>query len=410
MGYTRLGKNLTQAIYNGTLDALEIQNAKQFGKGILEGLELSDGGGFIVDIAAGTLLGQKAATLAGTTVTMPASVTRYVWMDESGATQLTATNTDPGGSYVNLGRVTSDGSGVTLVEEVGRIELSETSLLFQYTTAGAHTWTKPTDPRFTMAMIVAVGGGGGGASGRKGAAGTHRAGGGGGSGGAKSWRMIPLSLLGATEPVTVGAGGSGGAAQATINTVGNAGSDGGASIFGTTPNAWIRCGGGKGAPATGATNGNASGGAAAPGTNYSAAGGSNATSVGTAPVASPGGAGSGGAGGSITTGNVGAAGTQGGGNATVVDGSTSLLESSWVGGAGGAVDTAGTAGATMASVGIEPGPGGGGGGASLAANGGAGGAGGKYGGGGGGGGAAENTFNSGAGGAGADGAVFVLVF
>ena len=87
-----------------------------------------------------------------------------------------------------------------------------------YTTAGSHTWTKPVTG--SVALVEMWGGGGGGGRG-----GSYYTGGGGGGGAYKS-AVIPLSQLGATVSVTVGAGGSAGASNGTM------GGDGGDSNFG----------------------------------------------------------------------------------------------------------------------------------------------------------------------------------
>src|SRR5208337_4774484 len=89
-----------------------------------------------------------------------------------------------------------------------------------FTTPGAFTWTKPAKGG-NWAEIICIGGGGGGGSGQYQAASTA-GGGGGGSGGAYSIVKVPLSSLAATEPGSVGAGGTGGAAKTTVGN-GNAG-------------------------------------------------------------------------------------------------------------------------------------------------------------------------------------------
>lgn len=96
-----------------------------------------------------------------------------------------------------------------------------------YSTAGAHTWTKPTSG--TMALIEVWGAGG---------SGGRNSNASGGGGGGYSSRLIPLSALGTTETVTVGAGG----ASRTSNASGIAG---GGSSFG----AHCQAGGGGGGSA-----------------------------------------------------------------------------------------------------------------------------------------------------------------
>jgi hypothetical protein len=80
-----------------------------------------------------------------------------------------------------------------------------------FTTPGPNTWTKPANAK--QVFVYLIGGGGGGGSGMRGATLTQRNGGSGGGGGAWSFASWPAALLGATETVTVGSGGTGGAAR-----------------------------------------------------------------------------------------------------------------------------------------------------------------------------------------------------
>src|SRR5687768_15156322 len=78
------------------------------------------------------------------------------------------------------------------------------------------TWTKPAGAKSVEVILIGAGGGGG--SGRCGAAGGIRCGGGGASGGARAHETFDASVLGATESVTVGTGGTGGTSvSATAN-------------------------------------------------------------------------------------------------------------------------------------------------------------------------------------------------
>lgn len=256
------------------------------------------------------------------------------------------------------------------------------------------TWTKPTTG--TFARIICIGGGGGGGSGRRGAGATDITGGGGGGGGGYSEVIIPLSLLNATETVTVGTGGSGAAAQTVDNTDGNNGGVGGTSTFGSILRAGGGVGGAGGVIGVAINGGNGSvvclwdGGDGVMGSNntpntltYSKYGG-----------------GGGGGGGGIDSSDVSYNGSLSG----VVLSLNHTYSSGGVapGGVGGDGETYGEA---------MPGIGGGGGGAGdLTTAGGAGGNGGNYGAGGGGGGASQNGYNSGAGGNGADGMVIVYIF
>lgn len=279
----------------------------------------------------------------------------------------------------------------------------------EFTSTGSSTWTKPAGAKFVYVLMF--GGGGGGGSGRKRSSGglaTAAAGGAGGGAGGRTELWIPASLLGATETVTVGAGGTGGAAQTTDDTNGNAGSGQTDSTFGSLARARA---GSSGAGGTTTTISGAQGGGGLTETSSSASfydsnGASGSTTSGgngsRGGYKAGGGGGGGGFTASSTTARVGGAGGLGG---ALFDTTTTLT-------AGG-----GTAGSTSAPNG---GPGaaassyfvggsGGGGGASSSTTAGNGGAGG-YPGGGGGGGGVGYTVNSGAGGNGGNGYVRVVTF
>lgn len=280
-----------------------------------------------------------------------------------------------------------------------------------FTIVGANTWTKPAGAK--SVSIIAIGAGSGGGSGRKGAISSVRCGGGGGAGGGFAHITLPASILGATETVTIGAGGTGGAAQTTNSTNGNAGTNGGRSAFGN----WLQAGGtvsgGNGGTATAGAGGLVSNGGFPDSSPNTRGNGGGAASV-TGGAGSTGGgnhyaACGGGAGGGITVGNVASAGGTGGGfsSSTTEGGYAGAI----VGGTAGGTSTAGGAGNTAGVGAPVGGTGGGGGGGSTTTNGGAGGAGATYGAGGGGGGAAVNGVgNSGAGGAGASGIVIVTTY
>lgn len=252
------------------------------------------------------------------------------------------------------------------------------------------TWTKPAGAK--AVHITCIGAGGGGASGRVSAG---QQGGGGGAGGSFSERLIPASVLGATEAVTVGVGGPGGVATSAVNAQNNVGTKGGDSLVGT----WISATGGDGGGTVGA------GGAASNRFQFQG--------------------GSGGSGGSAAAGNTGGNSGMGGAGGGGGGGINNPPTSQFGGGIGGAVLTNGVTGGTSAggtagggngangaSTGsiVHCGGGGAGGGSSLASNGGNGGNGGLYGGGGGGGGAVAFGFTSGAGGSGANGIVVITTY
>lgn len=226
-----------------------------------------------------------------------------------------------------------------------------------FTSTGANTWTKPNWGTVARVQIWAGGGSGG--------QGVVNRSAGGGGGGAYNEAIFALSSLGATETVTIGAGG---AAQSSADTDGNVG---GNTTFGSLLSAF---GGGGGGNGSGAGDGGGGGGG------------------GILAVGTVGGDSAGGAGGGLSGGAGGGASTAGG-------------SSTYGGGGGGGADTPAAGGSSFW------GGAGGGGGEDTGAN--TGGVGGVsiYGGGGGGGGAADtsgatggaSTFG-GAGGAGATGA------
>lgn len=296
-----------------------------------------------------------------------------------------------------------EGAGIELTvnESADTVTVAATGVDVQeFTATGGQTWTKPANALAVEVLLIGAGGGGG--SGRRGAAGTDRSGGGGGGSGAITHVKIPASMVGATETVTVGTGGSGGTAVTTDSTNGNAGVSGGVTSFGS-----LLAAGGGSAGGGGQTTSGAAGGSAALGMIGGTAGaaGSNSTGgslgflglwlVGTSTVVmTTGGAGGGGLNSSNTAANGGngaqpsffattpslSGGTAPGGNGAA--GGSLLYFGS--GGAGGA---AGNSGGSVA---------GGTGGAGV------------RGGGGGGGGASTNGANSGAGGKGGDGYALII--
>lgn len=165
------------------------------------------------------------------------------------------------------------------------------------------TYTKPTG--LVRLKLTAVGGGGGGGTG-------STSGGSGGGGGGATVRFIEAASIGATETVTVGAGGTGGTASAATA--------GGTSSFGTL------------ASATGGGLGGFSG--AAPGDGGLGSGGEVNVGGGGGGSGSAGGGGSGG--GSLFG---------GGGRASVGAAAANTGRAYGGGGGGGGTDAAGAAGA-----------------------------------------------------------------
>jgi hypothetical protein len=117
-----------------------------------------------------------------------------------------------------------------LLADTGRTPPPSVALIAIRTFTSSGTWTKPSELHHIVAVVTGGGGAGGSAN-----AGDDKAGGGGGAG-ATAMLRIPASSLGATEAVTVGAGGTP-VADSTGNT-------GGTSSFGAFVSA---AGGGGGA-------------------------------------------------------------------------------------------------------------------------------------------------------------------
>ena len=207
-----------------------------------------------------------------------------------------------------------------------------------FTSSG--TWTKPSIG--TFALVEAWGAGASGGASRTNSDGA----GGGGAGGGYVSSLFLLSDLGATETVTVGAGG---VAISASQTAGNAG---GNTTFGSKVTAY---GGGAGEGAAGAQSGGGGGGQLAVGGNASGA---------------TGGTGGGALGGAGGTDADGADGNSGGGagGATQPDGGDGIFGGGGGGSSGSATNVGGTGGAS-----IYGGGGGGGGSNESAASGGVGG-------------------------------------
>lgn len=254
------------------------------------------------------------------------------------------------------------------------------------------TWTKPTGARTVDVQLF--GGGGGGGSGCAFATGVA-GGGGGGGGAARSQVLLDANLLGATVPVTVGAGGVAGIAVVGTGNGFNA-TAGGDSFFGTSAAASLAFAQGGNGGLGGTAAGTSAGGVAGTiGVSPGSGGGSGSTTTTSASGAGSGRSATGGGGGGgisstgtlmgigqpgipwVTYGQPGSLG--GGGNGASVP---SGLPLSGQGGAGGTGSTT--------NVGLPGGNGG------------------QYGAGGGGGGAGRT--GGGAGGAGAQGIVVVTTY
>ena len=296
-----------------------------------------------------------------------------------GATATSTINADGKGSIVipSTGDITETGRGVAAGSFVaydanGKLIAtttpSGTSGNVQTFTSNG-TWTKPGSG--TSVTVCLIGGGGGGGSGGSGAAGS---GGAGGSDGALICSTFPISALGSTVSVTVGATAAGGT---TVTAgAGHAGTTGNNTSFGTT------------LVAKGGTAGNG--------------GAITGNALGATGVSIPG---------MITT----TGGGGGGGfaaNTTGGNGTDSVMNAPNITGGAGASpsNTGGTGTSATANTFVMGGAGGGGGGAFSGGGGtfGVGGPGGLYGGGGGGGAGCAAVDPSGAGSTGAAGIAVVV--
>ena len=323
-------------------------------------------------------------------------------LSASSTLSIAALSPDPTGTYGSTSQIPS-----LTVNNLGQVT-AVSVLSFQppnvqtFSTVGTSTYTKPAGARIIRAQIWSAGGGGG--SGRKGLAGTVRCGGGGGGSGQVADFWFDANAIGATETVTIGAGGAGAASQTTNSTNGTNGSAGNTTSFGAHV---VLLGGAAGSAGTAAQG---SGGGGGHGGNTGASASTtgaitNGTPSGTGSTCAANAPGSGAAGGTVTAADVEAAGGSGGRNILL----------GYLGGAAGVVGGAGGDGVSMPSLPTTGGPvggsGGGSGGASKTGNAGAGGNGGfPGGGGGGGGGALDNVGNSGAGGNGGSGAAIITTY
>src|SRR5262245_55311279 len=100
----------------------------------------------------------------------------------------------------------------------------------QIFTSGSGNWTKPSwATADSLVRVILFGAGGGGGGGDRVASGACCPGAGGGGGGGRREMVFKASDLGATEPYSVGAGGTSGAAGTGSN--GSNGGVGGSSTF-----------------------------------------------------------------------------------------------------------------------------------------------------------------------------------
>lgn len=116
----------------------------------------------------------------------------------------------------NNGKI--DTNFIDLTTFTGSTNIASTTI---YATTTSGVWVKPANLRYVIVELVGGGGGSGGSTDA-----NFISGGGGGGGYAK--KIIPASALGATETVTIGAGGTGGAGSTN-----SAGGVGGTTSFGS---------------------------------------------------------------------------------------------------------------------------------------------------------------------------------
>ena len=138
------------------------------------------------------------------------------------------------------------GTGAVLAVTPDALKSSQVPIIRTYVNSGSpHTWTKPTGLKYVVVELVGSGGAGGGTN-------NNNVGAAGGGGGGYSRKVIPVASLGATETVTVPAGGTG-----VSDAAGNAG---GTTSFGTHCTATGGGGGGAEAGGQGGSGGAGSGG------------------------------------------------------------------------------------------------------------------------------------------------------
>jgi hypothetical protein len=121
-GFNRLteGGALSASAWNANLDAIELGNAAS-GRGIISGLDVTHVSGLTVEIAAGVLMGLKAASLPSREAVLPNDETVYLWIDGSGNVTTTTTPDYPGGHVVRLDRVTTAGGDVVSIDPASRV-------------------------------------------------------------------------------------------------------------------------------------------------------------------------------------------------------------------------------------------------------------------------------------------------
>lgn len=323
------------------------------------------------------------------------------------------------------------GTGISITNAAGSITIDatggSTGGVVRTVFNASGMWTKNANTKSVKYIIMSAGQGGG--SGARGIAalGTYNSGGGGGAYRGSTTYDLDVDRLGATETVTIGAGGVGGAAQTVDSTAGNFGGDSGISYFGSL---FALAGGDPRTNSLAALGGfvnrvsNTTSSGGHQGSTYyylasisvvgTAFGGNGSTGIGLAPAFatfsyySPTPAGGGGGASNNTA--VFAGGNSG--QVTVVGPAGLTTDVVWPATLGGAAGVSGANGDDADNINIPYSVGGygGGGGGGHATNPGSGGDGGFPGGPGGGGGACFNGSNSGAGGDGNGGQVIIYEY
>lgn len=126
IGFHRLvnGGKLSAALQNADADSLEGLGVYGWGRGVISGIVLSNGGGLTVAWTAGWVNTLAPKYIAAGSVTLAPSSTLYLWMDNEGNVSTTGTSTYPGGEVFCLGYVVTGVATITSIAETNRYELA----------------------------------------------------------------------------------------------------------------------------------------------------------------------------------------------------------------------------------------------------------------------------------------------